>query len=204
MPTPIDQFLGDKGHAAAGPDPGLELTMGPHKGRLLFIGHRGAYVQDTVWYTDDGGATYNTSATVLDGMDEAQLVETRDGTIIANMRHKSSPKVGRAVATSTDSGATFSKITFQKELVASVCQGSIIRSAQNSDIYFSNPAVAHGRTHGRVKRSPDGRTWQAASFNVTDGQFGYSCLTNVPQAGKVGLLWETNRKIVFSLVPLDF
>ena len=62
-PVPIDGSLGDKGHAAVG-HAGLELAVGPHKGRLLFIGHRGAYVEDTVWYTDDGGKTYHTSATV--------------------------------------------------------------------------------------------------------------------------------------------
>ena len=69
-PTPIDQFLGDTGHAAAGPGRGIELTQGPLKNRLLFIGHRGAYVQDSVWYTDDGGKTYTASDTVLDKMDE--------------------------------------------------------------------------------------------------------------------------------------
>ena len=31
------------GHSAAGPGRGLELTQGAHKGRLLFIGHQGAY-----------------------------------------------------------------------------------------------------------------------------------------------------------------
>jgi len=37
-------------------------------------------------------------------MDEAQLVENSDGTIIANMRWEGSPTSGRGVATSTDSG----------------------------------------------------------------------------------------------------
>lgn len=87
-PRSIDQYLGDKGHAAAGPGRGLRLTSAPHQGRMLFIGHRGAYVQDTVWFTDDGGSTYITSATVLEKMDEAQLVENADGLVIANMRHK--------------------------------------------------------------------------------------------------------------------
>ena len=37
-------------------------------------------------------------------MDEAQLVENSDGTIIANMRWEGSPTSGRGIATSTDSG----------------------------------------------------------------------------------------------------
>jgi hypothetical protein len=67
-PTQLDQFLGDKGHAAAGPGVGIQLTQGKHKGRLLFIGHRGAYVQDSVWFSDDGGKTYSTSDTILQEM----------------------------------------------------------------------------------------------------------------------------------------
>ena len=67
-PTPLDQFLGNKGHAAAGPGVGIQLTQGEHKGRLLFIGHRGAYVQDSVWYSDDHGKTYSTADTVLQKM----------------------------------------------------------------------------------------------------------------------------------------
>ena len=67
-PAQLDQFLGDKGHAAAGPGVGIQLTQGKHKGRLLFIGHRGAYVQDTVWFSDDGGETYSTSDTILQEM----------------------------------------------------------------------------------------------------------------------------------------
>jgi hypothetical protein len=41
-PRGIDSMLGKAGHAAAGPGRGLQLTHGPHKGRLLFIGHQGA------------------------------------------------------------------------------------------------------------------------------------------------------------------
>ena len=58
------------------------------------------------------------------GMDEAQMVQNAEGTIIANMRHTSSPTLGRGVAMSTDGGATFSNITFDAQLVASVCQVS--------------------------------------------------------------------------------
>ena len=44
----------------AGPGVGIQLSAtNPHApGRLLFIGHAGAYIQDYVWYSDDGGETY--------------------------------------------------------------------------------------------------------------------------------------------------
>ena len=56
-----------------------------------------------------------------------------------------------------------------------------------------------------VRRSPTGLvdSW-TSSINVTDGNFAYSCLTDVPQHGMLGLLWESTPKIVFSLIPLDF
>eukprot|EP01047_Picozoa_sp_COSAG01_P070517 COSAG01_NODE_10708_length_2097_cov_3.845846_2_plen_126_part_00 len=105
-------------------------------------------VSDSVWYTDDGGQTYSPSTAVLSKMDEAQLVENANGTIIANMRHTSSPTTGRAISTSTDGGHSFSNISYDPTLVASVCQATIIRSAQNAMIYFANPAMHHGRSHG--------------------------------------------------------
>jgi sialidase-1 len=203
-PTQLDQFLGDKGHSAAGPGVGLQLTHGPHAGRLLFIGHHGAYVWDSVWYSDNGGRTYNTSDTILEKMDEAQLVENRDGLVIANMRHREAKTKGRAVALSNNSGASFSKIGYNSDLVSPVCQGTIIRSNTNGDVYFANPASSSGRSHGRVKRSADGITFQEKEFAVTDGAFGYSCLTNLPQKDSIGLLWEVDKKIVFSTIPLDF
>ena len=45
-------------------------------------------------------------------MDEAQLVQNTNGTIIANMRWRGSPTQGRGVALSTDGGATFSSVRY--------------------------------------------------------------------------------------------
>ena len=220
QPVTLDGFLGKQGHAAAG-HAGLELTQGEHKGRLLFIGHRGAYVEDTVWYTDDGGATYKTAAHTLPQMDEAQLVENKGGTVIANMRWRGSPTKGRGVATSTDSGATFSAISYDSQLKTTVCQASIWRSQQNGDIYYAAPSSeldhSAGRTHGTIRRSKTGLpgSWQRNLTDVTlpcehapctstSTVYGYGCLTDVPAKGKGGLLWESVRGTVFSTFELEF
>lgn len=34
--------------------------------------------------------------------------------------------------------------------------------------------------------------------------FGYSCLTDVPQPGKGGILWESVRRTVFTTFDLEF
>lgn len=71
--------------ASTGPGRGLQLSKGnPHApSRLLFIGHKGAYVEDFIWYSDDHGKTYSVASTPtgdsLPGMDEAQLVELKNG-----------------------------------------------------------------------------------------------------------------------------
>ena len=71
---------------AVGPGVGIQLTHSKHAGRMLFIGHFGAYMKDRVWFTDDGGATFSVSSTVLAKMDEAQLVELPDGRV-RQLRH---------------------------------------------------------------------------------------------------------------------
>jgi sialidase-1 len=147
-PVSIERSLGELyGHSAPIAN-GLELFTGKHKGRLLWIGHRGAYNEDSVWWTDDG-ATYNATQQTLArgtgvslnatcggrvrscGMDEAQLVQNTQGTIIANMRHMESLSKGRGIATSTDGGATFSAVRFDPQLNTPTSESSIFRSPQN-------------------------------------------------------------------------
>ena len=49
-------------------------------------------------------------------------------------------------------------------------------------------------------------SWQKQHIDVTNANkaFGYSCLTDVPQKGKGGLLWESVRATVFSTFDLEF
>jgi len=74
-----------------------------------------------VWYSDDGGKTYNLSETVMEKMDEAQLVELANGSVMANMRndHLSSCDC-RAVAISNDGGKSFGSITYDSTLISPV------------------------------------------------------------------------------------
>ena len=76
---------------------------------------------DLVWYSDDGGKSYQLSETVLEKMDEAQLVEGRGGTVVANMRnnHLSSCDC-RAVATSNNGGKSFGSISYDPTLISPV------------------------------------------------------------------------------------
>ena len=222
---PLAGFLGALDGAAAGPGVGLQLSAGHPvaPGRLLFIGHRGAYVEDVVWLSDDGGATYRVAATpagrTLPLMDEAQLVELSNGDVLANMRnHVKQPGGGgalRAVALSRDGGATFGPIAYDPQLAEPVCMASIVRG-DDGGVYFSNPGQATGRVSGRVRRAEACAgldcAWGNRTLVVAEGApFAYSCLAPLNRT-HVGLLWETGAPgcsassnaclQVFSAVPV--
>jgi hypothetical protein len=57
-----------------GPGTGIQLSLGPKQGRLLFIGHYGAYGHDTIWYSDDNAKTYHAAQANLSKMDEVRAV----------------------------------------------------------------------------------------------------------------------------------
>lgn len=68
---------------------------GRTKERLLFCGHAGAYAQDVAFYSDDGGATFNLSAStpynqednVLKGMDECSMAQLNNGSVLLILRN---------------------------------------------------------------------------------------------------------------------
>jgi hypothetical protein len=189
---------------AVGPGTGIQLAHpGPHRGRLLFIGHYSCpcgktcsgswagYGHATVWYSDDNGATYSAAAGCLGKMDESQLVELPSGDVLANMRHQTEGSRGRGISRSTDSGATWGAVSFDKTLIGPNCAGSIMRL--NEQVFFANPGSSKTRTNGVIRRSPDGVHWNHTEQQVFAGAFGYSCLTRVPQGDRaIGLLWESD------------
>eukprot|EP00054_Salpingoeca_dolichothecata_P015800 m.91606 g.91606 ORF g.91606 m.91606 type:complete len:447 (-) comp21663_c0_seq5:367-1707(-) len=194
-PQSLASVLGADNGIEVGPGVGIQLSRrNKYAGRLLFIGHHGAYEHDDVWYSDDNGQNYHLSKTNFAHMDEAQLVELPNGNVMANMRnsHYNQTCKCRGVAVSTDGGATFGPVYYDPALISPVCMASILRG-YNNQIFFANPATTSSRTHGVIRRSDDGaKTW-AKSLLVWSGDYGYSCLTLVPgTTTRIGLLWETS------------
>ena len=105
-------------------------------------------------------------------MDEAALTQLPNGSVLANMRHKTSPSVGRGIAISHDGGETFSPIQFDPTLISPVCQGSIV--SFGGATFFSNPASTSGRNHITIRRSIDNaETWEASMLVHAGDTFGY-------------------------------
>jgi sialidase-1 len=162
-------------------------------------------------YSDDHGKTWQLSENETGpGVNESQVVELADGTLLLNMRSDDPQKSCRIGATSKDGGKTWSQPFDIRELSDTCCQGSILRytcaDSQNgkSCLLFCNP-VKQGRSEGTVRLSYDeGKTWPVAKMIYKD-YFGYSCLTATPD-GAIGCLFETAGccKIVFQRFSLEW
>ena len=71
------------------------------------------------------------------------------------------------------------------------CQSHVLRISQNgNDLYlFSNPACESSRVQGTVRCSLDATcSWQMEKL-LEPGEFGYSCMTRLPD-GQIGILFE--------------
>ena len=171
--------------------------------------------QSHVIISDDHGATWKLGGVVGEQVNESQVAELADGTLLINMRNwRNSGSNQRAFATSTDGGMTWSAIRRDPALIEPVCQASLIACRENGDwqpvsrrlrnrclspfsgptdpqprlLLFSNPASVT-RDHMTVRLSEDGgKTWRHSRL-LYEGPAAYSCLTVLPN-GRIGCLYE--------------
>ena len=198
----------------SGPNPGVLLTRGPHKGRIVVPFNEGAFND---WhlaaaFSDDGGKHWELgkpSATGR-GVNEVSMAETEEGGLIIVSRAWPGSEPQRRVAYSEDGGATWGEINAHPELPSLNCQNGLLRYSfasqeklgGHSRLLFSSPTT-RARTHGIIKMSyDDGRTWPVQK-SLGDGPFGYSVMTQV-SPGKVGVLYEVNGSIRFTSFTLDW
>jgi sialidase-1 len=189
--------------------PGVGIQM--RSGRIVIpcCYQMGAW-RNFVIYSDDHGKTWHLSDNeVGPGVDESQLVELNDGTLLLNMR-SSRGKGCRAVSKSKDGGKTWSALVDFPALPEPVCQGSVLRYTWadlqgKSRILFANPGNARGRDHGTVRMSYDeGATWPVAKM-IQPGYFGYCCLAVLPD-WTICCLFENDgcNKATFLSFSLDW
>jgi sialidase-1 len=203
---------------ATGPANGIQLSRGPHRGRLVIpCNHtelnasKQPVSRSHVIYSDDHGQTWHLGGSEDELTNESTLIELADGLLMQNMRsyHK---KNRRAVATSNDAGATWSRVKLDEALIEPVCQASIFRyswpaNGTRSLILFSNPASTR-RENLTIRLSYDeGATW-ATSKVLYPGPSAYSCLVVLPDKS-IGCLFEYGNKspyekISLARIPLDW
>ena len=192
---------------ATGPGIGIQLEHGPSKGRLV-VPCDYSEVSETdptgfnshVIYSDDHGRTWTLGGTIKPAVNECQVVELTDGTLLMNMRNYDRTQTCRAVATSTDGGLTWSDVRHDPALVEPICQASFLRYTKRPEddrdrLLFANPG--HGQRSQRrdltVRVSYDeGQTWPVQRL-LWPGPAAYCCLSVLPN-GQLICLLEGGRK----------
>jgi sialidase-1 len=193
---------------ATGPGIGIQMK----NGRLVipcdFVEAETKKGGSYVISSGDHGATWTLGGAIVGGVNECQVVERSDRSLMLNMRNYHVPERDRAVATSSDGGATWSAVRRDAALPEPACQASILRySWEPSRLLFSNPADRKIRVQMTVRMSRDeGATWTTVK-TFGDAPAAYSCLTALPDR-TAGCLYETGvrtpyDRIVFARFPVE-
>jgi sialidase-1 len=191
---------------ATGPGAGIQLRSG----RLVIpcdhvkAGSNEMYSH--VIYSDDGGATWWLGGETGPGVNECEVVERTDGSLLVNMRNYNRRQRCRSVATSGDGGLTWSAPAFDATLIEPICQASIRRFSRaegdgKSRILFSNPASEKSREKMTVRLSYDeGQTWPVSKL-LHAGPAAYSCLAVMPD-GTILCLYERGDRSPYEKITL--
>jgi len=192
-----------------GPNHAIQLERGPNAGRLV-IPRNGNLAgqnlepdgrQDSLIYSDDGGATWNVGGTLINptagiGPGESSVTELVDGTLYVNSRNQGGFSRHRLTGYSEDGGLSFTgQAEFDFGLVDPQVQGSVVRysavdmgDAQNR-LLFSNPKTQNSRTRLHVRSSFDESvTWNEGKM-INRGRSAYSDIVTLND-GKIGSLYE--------------
>lgn len=187
---------------ATGPGAGIQLQRGPNKGRLVIpCDHieagTGRYFSHVI-YSDDGGQNWKLGGrTPKDQVNECEVAEREDGSLMLNMRSYDPSRKARQTAISQDGGLTWGDQKIREELVDPICQASFRRLCWTTRsgpgvLLFSNAASTR-RERMTIRASFDeGETWPTSRL-VTANPSAYSCLAALPK-GKIGLLYETGMR----------
>lgn len=201
------------GWYATGPGNSIQMTEGKYEGRIVVPANHSDtqsdddhYYRSHVFYSEDGGASWNLGGTAGPATNESTVVELSDGSLLLNMRSY----VGlnrRAVSISTDGGETWSEPVLDERLIEPVCQASMVRddrskrSSPNGRILFVNPAsTKRERLTLRVSRDV-GKSWDEEIL-VYAGSAAYSSITVLPD-NQIGILFERDDYKQVSLVRFD-
>jgi len=164
----------------SGPGHGLQVAAGRIIVPVWLNDRIGHTYRSAIISSDDAGASWNAGglvpATVRD-CSECMVVELSDGALLMNMRTKAGQY--RAIARSTDGGATWTEAKPVEQLVDPICQASLLRFPSDDDhaglLLFSN-AASGTRDHMTVRLSRDeGRSWPVARL-IHAGPAAYSDL----------------------------
>ncbi len=188
---------------ATGPGAGIEITHGPHQGRLVIPCDHKRPVGDEILYSshviisDDHGETWRVGGvTPQAAVNECEVVELAGGRLMLNMRNYDRKATSRQVAFSDDGGETWTDQRHDPVLIEPICQASIRRATWPEGespgvILFSNPADPDRRRNLTLRASTDdGKSWPGERV-LYEGSSAYSCLVSLAP-GAAGCLYEAD------------
>lgn len=194
---------------ATGPGSGIQIQNGPAKGRLVIpcdhIDAATKHYYSHIIYSDDHGQTWKLGgSTPQHKVNECEVVELSDGTLLLNMRNYDNARRARQTALSADGGLTWTNQQLDAHLIEPICQASIKRTADKAGkpvLIFSNPASPRGRVNMTLRASfDDGQTWPVARV-LHPGPSAYSSLAILPD-GRILCLYEAGEKNAYETISL--
>lgn len=204
--NPKYNFAEDWRWYAITPGHGIQLKNSKYAGRLVFpanhsAGATGGTYFSHSFYTDDHGATWKLGENVGSNTNECIAAELSNGNVMINCRNYDGSG-RRAVATSSDGGATWKNLFRDSQLPEPVCQGTILYNDSANVLLFANPASTSGRNNLTVRTSfDDGKTWAIKrTVELADGAYSDLVLQNDK---KVGLLYETSGYSVINYAIMN-
>ena len=191
--------------------PGSGIAM--KDGKLVFAAqywNENKMPYSTIIYSADHGESWKGNINgPKSNTTESQVVETKPGTLMLNMRDNRGSY--RSVATTTNMGASWTEHSSSyNALQDPVCMGSLIKAnvkikgVFKEVLFFSNPNTTSGRYDMTIKASLDlGQTWLPANQLLIDERngYGYSSLTQI-DAETIGILYEGTKDLFFVKVPV--
>ena len=196
------------GWYATGPGHGIQLDTGQHRGRLVVPCDCGDSKGWGQWdqkgrslmiYSDDHGKAWLRGEITAKGMNECEVVELADGSLLVSMRNYHG-KNRRAFAVSKDGGQSWSEPEHHDQVYCPTCQSSIHRfSLEPKNIILYSGPGGSGRNNLTVRASYDeGKTWPVAKV-LQEGPSAYSDLAVLP-GGTIACLYETGEKGAYETI----
>lgn len=219
---PEYNFTEDWRSYANTPGHALQITAGPHKGRLFVAANHSAgtpqeHFRDYAahgYFTDDHGSTFKLSETVaIPGSNESTAADLADGSLMMNMRNQRGDIRARIVAISASGGARWDTTYFDRQLPDPVCEGTLLTIGKKKGknmLAFCNAADTVHRDNLTLRISYDeGKSWKkniivdkAAPGEERD----YTAYSDIVKIGKkeIGVLYERDgySEIVFTVVKI--
>ena len=185
---------------ATGPGSGMQVSTGEHEGRMVIAcDHIEAETKkyySHIIYSDDSGDNWHLGGTTLrDQVNECEVAELSDGSLLLNMRNYDKDQKYRQTTVSKDGGMSWSDQQHDTALIEPICQASFqsIQYKGKHALAFSNPASQESRTNMTLRLSTDnGKTWEYDHL-ISKNPAAYSDLVQILN-GDIGCLFETGEK----------